>query len=36
MNVFVIAYYIKKAVEQKDFEIQKATPPMVFVIDDQN
>ena len=28
--------FIKKAVEQKDFEIQKATPPMVFVIDDQN
>ena len=28
--------FIKKAVEQKDFEIQKATPPMVFVLDDQN
>lgn len=28
--------FIKKAIELKDFEIQKATPPMVFVIDDQN
>ena len=28
--------FIKKAVEQKEFDIQKSTPPMVFVVDDRN
>lgn len=28
--------FIKKALEEKNFDIQKATPPMVFVVEEQN